>query len=233
MKRKKGELRAVFFDLGGTLIDERNPVAWSECASAAGLDLDPDDLVHFFGEVEAENDAVGNRWHAEEFWRKVLERSSSTAVDPPRVDGFVACIREHGSAVHLFSDVRRCLEELESEDYTLGIISNSQSEEWVRVLLQKVRILKHFDTIVSSGTEGVAKPDPAIFRRALDRLGVAPGEAFHIGNLANVDAKAALAAGLGAVWLHRGGTGFGEDPPEITSLSELPGELRSYRPRVR
>ncbi|MCI4364245.1 MAG: HAD family hydrolase [Thermoplasmata archaeon] len=233
MNSKKGGLRAVFFDLGGTLIDERNPLAWSECAAAAGLELGPDELVHFFGEVEAENDAVGNRWHAEEFWQRVLERAAGGPVDPPRVDGFVACIREHGSAVHLFSDVRRCLEEVESDGYALGIISNSQSEEWVRSLLQKVRILKHFDTIVSSGTEGVAKPDAAIFRRALDRLGLSPAEAFHVGNLANVDAKAALAAGLGAVWLHRGGTGFGDDPPEITSLSELPGELRAVRPRAR
>ncbi|MCI4346472.1 MAG: hypothetical protein L3K07_06955, partial [Thermoplasmata archaeon] len=109
MKRAHGELRAVFFDLGGTLIDERNPVAWAECASAAGLGVTPDDLVHFFGVVEAENDLLGNRWRAEEFWQRVLERAVGRAIDPPRVDGFVACIREHGSAVHLFSDVRRCL----------------------------------------------------------------------------------------------------------------------------
>lgn len=204
---------------------------WVECASASGIEVDSDALMHAFGEVEGENDKVGNSWGAEKFWGRVLERASGRELDPHRVRGYVACIREHGSAVHLFSDVRQCLQAVKRAGYRLGIISNSQSEAWVRGILAKVRILNYFDTVISSGTEGVAKPDPEIFRRGLARLGLRAPEAYHVGNLAHVDAKAAMAAGLHAVWLHRDGTGFGEDPPEITSLSELPGELAALRAR--
>ncbi|HEV2448872.1 MAG TPA: HAD family hydrolase [Thermoplasmata archaeon] len=231
MSSSSSPLRAVFFDLGGTLIDERNPEAWVECASASGIEVEPDGLMHAFGEVEGENDAVGNSWGAEKFWGRVLDRASGREVDTHRVRGFVACIRERGSAVHLFSDVRRCLQSVKKSGYRLGIISNSQSEAWVRAVLSKVRILNYFEAVISSGTEGVAKPDAEIFHRGLSRLGIRAPEAYHVGNLAHVDAKAAMAAGLHAVWLHRDGTGFGEDPPEITSLSELPGELAALRPR--
>jgi FMN phosphatase YigB (HAD superfamily) len=225
MNPRANGIRVVFFDLGGTLVDERNLEAWAECARASSLRVEVDDLVHFFAEVEQENDAVGNSWGAEKVWRQILERATGGPVDLPRVSRFVTCIRERGSMAHLFSDVPRCLDTLRGAGYRMGVISNSPSEEWVRSLLGKVRILEYFEAVVSSGTEGIAKPDPEIFRRAARRLGVAPTEAFHVGNLAHVDAKAALAAGLHAVWLHRDGTGFGEDPPEITSLSELPGEL--------
>ncbi|MGI0068384.1 MAG: HAD family hydrolase, partial [Thermoplasmata archaeon] len=83
-----------------------------------------------------------------------------------------------------------------------------------------------FTTVTSSGTEGVRKPDPEIFRRALARAHVEAGESFYVGNLAHTDAEAARAAGLGSVWLHRYGTGFNLDPPEITSLLEVPNWVR-------
>jgi HAD superfamily hydrolase (TIGR01509 family) len=41
-------------------------------------------------------------------------------------------------------------------------------------------ILSLFDVVVCSGEEGVAKPDPTIYRLALDRLGVEPGEAVFV-----------------------------------------------------
>jgi putative hydrolase of the HAD superfamily len=92
----------------------------------------------------------------------------------------------------------------------------------VRQILARGGIEEFFPTVISSGTEGVAKPDPEIFRRALARHQVTAGETFYVGNLAFTDAQASSAAGLHSVWLNRAGTGFGEDPPEITSLLEVP-----------
>ena len=92
----------------------------------------------------------------------------------------------------------------------------------VRRILDRVGILDYFSPILSSGTEGVEKPDPAIFRRAVQRMNVAPSEAVFVGNLARTDAKAAETAGLHGVWLNREGFGYGLDPPEITSLLEVP-----------
>jgi putative hydrolase of the HAD superfamily len=116
-----------------------------------------------------------------------------------------------------------CLEELARRKLRLGIVSNSRSEESVGEILERAGLRRRFASITSSGTEGVRKPDPEIFRRALAKLGLGPDEAFYVGNLRNTDALAAIRAGLRAVWLNRAGTGFGEDPPEVTSLSEVPG----------
>ena len=113
--------------------------------------------------------------------------------------------------------MRRCLERLKRDGRALGVVSNSWSEAGVRETLQKARILGYFSVIVSSGTEGISKPDPEIFRRAVSRIGVRADEAFYVGDLPYTDAKAAASAGLRSVWLNRDGDGFGEDPPEITS----------------
>jgi len=51
----------------------------------------------------------------------------------------------------------------------MGVVSNSRSEESVRGMLRATGIEEFFRVVVSSGTEGVAKPDPEIFRRAVAR----------------------------------------------------------------
>jgi putative hydrolase of the HAD superfamily len=220
-------IRAVLFDLGGTLVDERDPVAWAEEAQAIGLTVEPEALAHWFDETEKAHDANGARWSREEFWQHVFDGAWGAPVDRERIRSFCDRFLRRGQRPLLYSDVPWCLEELRRRRLTLGIISNSRSEESVRAILRENGIERYFQVVVSSGTEGVAKPDPEIFRRAAARLGLPPEEIYYVGNLPSVDARAALAAGLHAVWLNRGGTGFGEDPPEITSLSEVPLAVRA------
>ena len=55
--------------------------------------------------------------------------------------------------------------------------------------------LGHFRDIVVSGQEKLAKPDPAIYRLAMKRVGVGPGEALFVDDLA-ANARAADEAGL-------------------------------------
>jgi HAD superfamily hydrolase (TIGR01509 family) len=223
-------IHSVLFDLGGTLVDERDFAGWVALARRVYLDLDLDTLAHYYGEVERELDAdplgVDREEAVVEFWRRVLERSAGKEVEPAVAKRFVACRREGEMPIQLFSDVRRTLDHLRAERRTLGVVSNSSSEAAVRRILDRAGILDYFDRVVSSGTEGVAKPDAEIFRRAVSRMGVRPDEAFFVGNLAKTDAKGAAAAGLHSVWLNRDGFGFGEDPPEITSLLEVPLVVR-------
>jgi len=225
-------VRAVFFDLGDTLVDLRDYEAWVELARRFYLDLDPDNLRHAFLEVETAIDGEPHTSGREEalvaFWRRTLSRAAEKEVDEATARKFISAIREYEVPVRLFSDVLRCLELLRSQRRALGVISNSTSEASVRRILDRVRILDFFDRVISSGTEGVEKPDPEIFRRAVQRLAVRPEESMYVGNLAQTDAKAAEAAGLHGVWLNREGFGYGEDPPEITSLLELPLVVRRF-----
>ena len=51
------------------------------------------------------------------------------------------------------------------------------------------------DVVVSSAEAGASKPDPAIFRLALERLGVQPERTLHVGD-SPADAEGAQAAGM-------------------------------------
>jgi putative hydrolase of the HAD superfamily len=214
-------IKTVFFDLGGTLVDERDILGWVEEASRLGLDLPADDLAHAYSEILSETDCTP-RVPFEEFWHLVLERGAQRAIDTATTDAFIQAYLRRERPLPLFSDTRRCLEDLQAQGRQLAIISNSRGEDHVREILIRRDIEGFFQAIVSSGSEGVAKPDPEIFRRALSRVHAVPEESFYVGDLAFTDAKAAAAVGLHSVWLNRWGTGFGDDPPEITSLLEVP-----------
>ena len=226
MSARRVRVRAVLFDLGGTLVDECDYAGWTEHARRLYLDFDPDDLRHAYQEIQTEMDAEPPVRDREarifEFWRRALGRAAQKAVTDSTVAKFVRLERSAHRTQQLYSDARRCLDQLRHEGRLLGVVSNSTSEARVRQILDQVGVLDFFGRIVSSGTEGIEKPDPEIFRRAVSRMAVEPGDALYVGDLANTDAKAAQAAGLVGVWLNREGFGYGEDPPEITSLLEVP-----------
>jgi HAD superfamily hydrolase (TIGR01549 family) len=79
----------------------------------------------------------------------------------------------------------------------LGIVSNSEGA--LLELLKRVGLAEHFETVVDSGLEGVRKPDPAIFRLALARMGIGPERVLYAGDIPEVDVVGARAAGLDAV----------------------------------
>lgn len=229
---ERAAIRAVLFDLGGTLLDLRDPNAWAEIAQGLGLAVDADHLVHALAQAELTTERPDGHPTQLEFWDLVLRLASDGQSAPGLSRRFLDELEKRDPPVHLFSDVRRCLDELRRQDRKLGIVSNSKSEARVRELLGRAGIADYFPVVVSSGTEGVAKPDPEIFRRAVDRVGVSAVQSFYVGDLPQTDAVAARRAGLESVWLNRAGTGLGDDPPEITSLTELPRWIRRVEDRV-
>ena len=75
-----------------------------------------------------------------------------------------------------------------------AVISNSEAV--LERLFRDLGIREHFDLVVDSGVVGVEKPDPRIFRIALDRFGVAPARALHLGDVYATDILGARAAGV-------------------------------------
>jgi HAD superfamily hydrolase (TIGR01509 family) len=226
MARTDRRIEAVLFDLGGTLIDNYDYAHWAELARKCFVEVDEESVAHAVAEIEKEMDVdrgvVRDEWTFPEFWRAILARASGRDVDVPTAERFLALTRERPGFTRLYSDTRRCLDELKAEGRRLAIVSNSSSEARVRAILHANGLLPYFERIVSSGTEGVSKPDPEIFRRALSRMQLAAETTLYVGNLAYIDAAAARAAGLHSIWLNRAGTGLGDGPPEITSLLEVP-----------
>jgi HAD superfamily hydrolase (TIGR01509 family) len=218
-------LEAVLFDVGGTLVDGRDFEQWAEIARGVGLHVDGESIARARQELRP---WTRTSWRSPSLeWQEILGHASNAEVTSQVADRFVATLEQRPLPGFLFSDARRCLERLQDSRRQLAIVSNSRSEAAIRTLLDRLGILEFFTTVVSSGTERVSKPDPTIFRRALDRIGTPASAALHVGDDLQNDARGASAAGLHSVWLNRLGpsdqeTGF----PELLSLSEVPRVVR-------
>ncbi len=123
-----------------------------------------------------------------------------------------------------FDDATRSLQMLKERGYCVGVISNLRRN--MDQLCDNLGIAPYLDFCVTSAEVGVEKPDPAIFREALERAGVGAGEAVHVGDQPRSDLVGAREAGLYAVLLDRGNWhGDVRDCVRINALSELEGLL--------
>ena len=118
----------------------------------------------------------------------------------------------------LFDDVLATLEALRP-DYTLGLISNGN------MYPERCGLENMFQFAVFAEDCGVGKPDPTIFRIALEQAGCSGEELLHVGDSLGDDVTGALAAGVRCVWLNRTRASRPAGLSklrEISSLLELP-----------
>jgi len=75
--------------------------------------------------------------------------------------------------------------------------------------------------VVDSGAIGIAKPDPAIFRPALEALGTDPARTLYVGDTVHADVRGARAAGMPVVQLDPYDDHAGFDHHRVTDLAAL------------
>jgi putative hydrolase of the HAD superfamily len=232
-------LRAVLFDLDGTLMDH-------EAARAAGLQahisgwlpgLEADELARLEKEwqrLEAlhyDEYARGECTFAEQRRRRVLGMHTVLELEP--VDErtadawFESYLRHYRAAWRPFDDVLPALAAVAAAhpSVALGVVTNGEGEPQ-RAKLAAIGLSEHFRVMVASGEVGVAKPDAEIFTLACERLGVEKEQAAHVGDRLDLDAEGAASAGLHGIWLDRLGTA--PSPAHvvrISTLHELPTTL--------
>jgi putative hydrolase of the HAD superfamily len=107
------------------------------------------------------------------------------------------------------------------------VVSNSDGR--VAEALEAAGLRGYFDVVVDSALVGVEKPDPAIFRAALEVLEVPPAEALYLGDLYDVDVLGAKAAGIPAVLLVPPGAPRPAGCATVGSLQELADDLLKER----
>jgi len=83
-----------------------------------------------------------------------------------------------------------------------GVVSNSNGT--IRRILESLDLARDLDFVMDSQEEGVEKPDPRFFARALERAGVTADQAAYIGDFYSVDVIGARRAGIRAVLMDPG-----------------------------
>ncbi len=104
------------------------------------------------------------------------------------------------SVPKLFPHVKEVIHRLANQ-YTLAIVSNTVKDESqdLREILKAVELESYFEVILASAEEGVRKPDPEIFSRVLNRLGLASHEVLMIGNRISRDILGANRSGIRSI----------------------------------
>jgi putative hydrolase of the HAD superfamily len=229
-------IRAVLFDAGETLLSAHPsfPELLARTLQGEGqVHVTPElvhekvrVVVHLFEEATTE----GRLWStsAEESWTfwSQLYRMLLEALDVPFTEDLARRLYDTFTDVanyRLFDDALPVLEKLRDAGLRLGLISNF--EEWLERLLDHLDVTEFFEVRVISGVEGMEKPDPEIFRLALDRMGVAPEHAAYVGDNVTYDVEPAESLGMTGVLLDRRDRHEDFAGRRITSLDELPGVL--------
>lgn len=198
-------VKYLFFDLGSTLIDER------ECYK-----------MRFREVVE------GTAISAYEFEKKVIEFAKQG------LKGYHEAVQYfglklppwHKEAEKPYPCTKAVLEYLTAKGYRLGVIANQSAGTKERLL--SWGLLQYFDVVLSSAEEGASKPDAEIFRRALALAECSPEDAAMVGDRLDNDIVPAAKLGMKTVWVRQGLCGlasvtkFGQQPDIIIdSIEEI------------
>jgi putative hydrolase of the HAD superfamily len=199
-------IRAILFDAAGTLFYLTKTVGdhYANVGRRVGLDLDAQQLESAFHSAwqqmprrpaidgARENDDKG-------WWRELVGHvfdQVAPSVNELDRDNFFEVAYEHFAEPgvwELYPEVLGVLEEL-APRFRLAVISNFDGR--LRFILQHLGISKFFSQVFISSELGADKPDPEIFRRALNLIDLNANEVLHVGDDPERDWKAAAAAGL-------------------------------------
>lgn len=120
-----------------------------------------------------------------------------------------------------FPNLISTLEDLRTRNIVLGIITNGFGQ-FQMDNIKALGIESYFETTLISEWEGIKKPNPKIFKRALEKLNVQPGECLFVGDHPLHDVKAARDVGMKGVWKRNGFWDYVEADYIVKDLAEIP-----------
>ena len=199
-------IRAILFDAAGTLFYLTKTVGdhYAYVGREVGLELDAQNLESAFQaawkQMPRRPAIDGPRKNDDKgWWRELVGHvfdQVAPSVNELDRDNFFEVAYEHFAEPgvwELYPEVPGVLEEL-APRFRLAVISNFDGR--LRLILQHLGISKFFSQVFISSELGADKPDPEIFRRALNLIDLNANEVLHVGDDPERDWKAAKAAGL-------------------------------------
>lgn len=188
-------IRGIIFDLDGTLLDRDRTLkdfVQNQYDRITGLHcINKESYVNRFIEL----DNRGYVWK-DRVYQQLTEEFKLDLVWNVLLDDYMTGFQRHCVG---FPNLHEILLYLKSNNFKIGMITNGFAE-FQRNNIRALSIEEHFDTILISEVEGLRKPDPEIFRRALHRLGLKPEEAAYVGDHPDNDVFASRNVGMKGIW---------------------------------
>jgi putative hydrolase of the HAD superfamily len=229
-------IRAVFFDVGNTLLFP-HPSVSEVCRQILAEEGHVHDLSAIDALMPLVDEYYEDRYRTDDtFWTDEAETSQvwvgmysllcrrlGIADEPERIGRRVYEEFGRPERWRAYDDVEPAFRRLRERGYGVGIISN-----WDRrlaSLLNGMGLGELVDTIVCSADVGLRKPDPRIFELACERLGVSPSDAAHVGDHHYADVLGATSVGMTPVLIDRHDSGAQHAERFLTSLDDLESVL--------
>lgn len=195
------EIRALLFDFGNTLAFLDYAALTEELRRALpSLDATALERAEYIGRQALDDyvmstAAVDLDRAYELYFRAWM---AATGIPPARIDWCRERFMALNQAESLWRVVRpgitEHLQQFRDAGFKLGVVSNAMGN--IQSDAERYGLADYFDVIIDSHVVGVAKPDPRIFRIALEALRVAPEHSLFAGDLYSIDMVGAQAAGI-------------------------------------
>jgi putative hydrolase of the HAD superfamily len=213
-------IRAVLFDLDGTLHDRKSTYRafmerqWTRFRGRlAGISLDR------FMEAAIRSDVNGQAPRINAYGALAKALKLARALEQELLADYQA---GYPAAAMPFPRVNELLDALRSMGVRLGMITNGSIDIQGRKL-DTLGFGPRFDAILISEAEGVRKPEAEIFHRALARLSVDADASVFVGDNPDADVRGAKAAGMRAVWIRD--AWFTEPPTDADAMVDAVDEI--------
>ncbi len=219
------QIKAVTFDVGGTLIEPWPSVGHVYAQVAAD---------HGFKDVSAEmlNTRFRAAWkarspfgHCRAAWAELVDEVFTGIIPECPSRTFFVKLYERfaeADAWRIFDDVLPALDALASRGMKLAVVSNW--DERLRPLLRTLELDHYFEAFAISYEVGFPKPSPVIFEHTALKLGVPINSILHVGDSPEMDVQGARGAGAEALEIRRG-PGACVDGAALSSLAELKARI--------
>jgi HAD superfamily hydrolase (TIGR01509 family) len=219
-------IKTVFLDAGGVLVFP-NWIRISETLGRHGVEVTADRLARADPHARRtldRGDTVQSTNDARRGWlyfNLVLAAAGVpiTGATDAALDELRAYHRQFNLWELVPDDVVPALGGLRVAGFQLVVVSNANGTLCAH--FDRLGLTQYMDCVLDSFEFGVEKPDPRLFRIALERSGADPATTVHVGDLYHVDVAGARAAGLQAVLFDQADLYAEADCARVRSIDEL------------
>ena len=224
MESSEHQVKAVLFDLGGTLVRTTEiPHVLKRILNHCGISRSLEEITHARVKAEKGLNFRDLTKLLDEFWvqwnLRILNNLQAKS-NTRRLAKFVTTHWWDYSTVSLYPDAEKTLPILKEKGLKIGLVTNGLQSD-VDKILPKVSLQNFFDTIVVIDTLRKMKPDVEVFHHAIQKLKTTPSQAIFIGDEIEADYKGAKRAGLTTYLIDRNNKVHDEKVNKITSLNDL------------